>query len=193
MCGEMHERTTHEIIAMTAAEYPDLKSVKPRWRASSSGRETCRCRTRLEYGTKSGEILDPSKVEKAPLREPDLMIERNMHELVKEMLMHTLVPTYMRSGSKTTRVMRSDADKQQRSWPSVRGWLSRKVHHHSWWQGSGWRSHHCMLIKTSFTTGLADLGTSPLRSTTQRWKSWCAFARREVRAHLGIAGSSTEL
>ena len=48
-------------------------------------------------------------------------------------------------------------------------------------------------MRTRFTTGFSDFGTSPLRSFTPRQKGWCTFTRHEVRARLGIAGTSAEL
>ena len=115
-CGDMNATTMHGIIAMTAVMASDLKNAKTevesiqQWKASL-------LLDKIEHGTKTGEILDPLKVEKSRLGELDLMNEHNM----KKTLMHAVVPTYTQSGCNTTRVLRSDADWQQRSWPTVRG------------------------------------------------------------------------
>ena len=60
ICGEMKATTTHEIIAMTSEEYSDLKNIKTevesiqQWKANHLPSKI----------VKSGEILDPVKIEK---------------------------------------------------------------------------------------------------------------------------------
>ena len=82
-CGGMNAKTTHEIIAMTAGEDSDLKHVKTeieniqQWKSNLFP-------DKIVYDTKSGEIMDPLKVEKGRLRELGLMNEHNMYELVSE-------------------------------------------------------------------------------------------------------------
>ena len=54
---------------------------RPRWRASSSGKANL-LPDMIVYGTKSGEMVDPMKVENGRPRELGLMSDHNMYELV---------------------------------------------------------------------------------------------------------------
>ena len=84
ICGEMKATTTHEIIAMTAEEYSDLKNIK----------------TEVES-------IQQLNANLLPIR--SCAARRAARSWILS-LMHVVVPTYVRSGCKTTRVMKTDAD-----------------------------------------------------------------------------------
>ena len=63
ICGEMTATTTHENIEMTAEYHPDLKNAKTAME-STQQRKANLLPDKIVYGMKSGEILDPLKVER---------------------------------------------------------------------------------------------------------------------------------
>ena len=74
---EMNATTTHGIIAMTAEECPDQRNAKTELESIHRWREKL-LPDKNVYGTKSGEILDPFKVEQGRLRETE-SAERAQH------------------------------------------------------------------------------------------------------------------
>ena len=106
--GETNATTMLEIIAMIADEqHPVPKNVKTE--VDSIHQYENNFGAGQHSARKSGEILDPLKVEKGRLRELGLMSE-HVSVSSRRMRMHSVVLTYMRSVCNTSRVMRSDAD-----------------------------------------------------------------------------------
>ena len=58
ICGEINTTTTLEILAMTAEEYPDLKSAKTEVHSIQQWKTNV-VLEKIVYDTKIGEILDP--------------------------------------------------------------------------------------------------------------------------------------
>ena len=79
---KVNAKTTHEIIAMTGEEYLDLKNVKTEVKNIQQWKENLLL-DEIVHGMKSGEILDPLKVEKGQPREFCVMDKHSMYELVK--------------------------------------------------------------------------------------------------------------
>ena len=146
---------------------------------------------KIVYGTKSTEILDLLKVEKSPLRELGFMNEHSMYDHLKNA--DVIVGSYVHmkwlrdhEGDEvrcrlvaTQLAICERLDVTQSTPPLMVARLMLAI---ASLHADENEVHDWVVGFWNVSVGFSDA----------KLESWCTFTRHEVRAHLGVAGSSTE-